>query len=231
MRLFTLLLLSVAFTSTAQIHEIKVSQFTDISVFGPFKVKLIKSETCRAEIDYNGIDAGDVITKCTNDELLIKIKNKGFFDFMDDNDRRGDRDWAIVTIYYTSLENIEIKGGASLRAANPINSPKLTLISQMGSDVRLQLQVQKLNLESSMGSEVELSGTADEAKIKAKMGSEVDASALKCQEVTVSASMGADVKVFAEKELNASANFGASVSCKGNPSHKHTSEFFGADVN
>jgi len=232
MRLFTLLLLLVAFTSVnAQTHEIKVSQFTDISVFGPFKVKLVKSNTCRAEIDYNGIDAGDVITKCNNDELLIKIKNKGFFDFMDDSDRRGNHDWAIVTIYYTSLENIEIKGGASLRAANPISSPRLNLISQMGSDIRLQLQVQVLNLESSMGSEVELSGTADEAKIKAKMGSEVDASELKCQEVSASASMGADVKVFAEKELNASANFGATISSKGNPHRKHTSEFFGADVN
>jgi len=43
--------------------------------------------------------------------------------------------------------------------------------------------------------------------------------------------MGADVAVFAEKELNASANFGATISCKGNPPRKHISEFFGADVN
>jgi hypothetical protein len=232
MRLFTLLLLLLAFASAnAQTHEIKASQFTDIDVFGPFRVKLIKSNTCRAEIDYHGIDPSDVVTKCNNDELLIKIKNKGFFDFMDDHDRRGNHAWAIVTIYYTSLENIEIKGGALLRAANPITSDRLSIISQMGSDVRLQLQVKEFELESSMGSEVELSGTVDEAKIKAKMGSEVDASELKCQEVSVSASMGADVKVFAEKELNASANFGASISSKGNPRHKHTSEFFGADVN
>jgi len=231
MRLFTVLLLLVAFTSAnAQTHEIKVSQFTDINVFGPFKVKLVKSQTCRAEIDYNGIDAGDVTAKCTNDELIIKIKNKGFFDFMDDHDRRGSHAWAIVTIYYTSLENIEIKGGATLRAANSIVEPRLNLISQMGSDVRLQLDVKEFSLESSMGSQVELSGIVDEAKIKAKMGSEVDASELKCQEVSVSASMGADVKVFAEKELNASANFGASISSKGNPRHRHTSEFFGADI-
>ncbi|MBI1769206.1 MAG: DUF2807 domain-containing protein [Bacteroidetes bacterium] len=232
MRLSTLLFLLVAFTATnAQTHEIKVSQFTDISVFGPFKVKLIKAPACRAEIDYNGIDASDVITKCDGDEFQIKIRNKGFFDFMDDSDRKGNRPQAIVTIYYTSLENIEIKGGASLRAVDPIISPKLILVSQMGADVKLQLQVKELDLESSMGSEVVLSGTANAAKIRAKMGTEVDASTLKCQEVTVSASMGADVTVFAEKELNASANFGASISCKGNPPLKHTSGFFGADVN
>lgn len=229
---FSLLLFLVTFTaSQAQTHEIKVSSFTDINVFGPFKVKLIKALNCRVEIDYNGIEASDVIAKCNNDELQIKIRNKGFFDFMDDSDRKRDQTKATVTIYYTSLENIEIKGGATLRAADPIITPSLTLISQMGADVRLELQVKELELESSMGSEVELSGTADKAKIKAKMGTEVDASMLKCQEVTVSASMGADVTVFAEKELNASANFGASISCKGNPPHKHTSGFFGADVN
>jgi len=232
MRLPAILLLSFAFTSAvAQTHEIKVSHFTDINIFGPFKVKLVKAQTCRAEIDYNGVDAGDVVTKCSNDELQIKIKNSGLFDFDDYKDHHGNRPYAIVTIYYTSMESIEIKGGASLRAAEPIISPKLTMVSRMGAEVRIQLQVKELELESSMGSEVELSGTADVAEIKAKMGTEVDASQLKCQEVTVSASMGADVTVFAEKELNASANFGASISCKGNPPHKHTSGFFGADVN
>ncbi len=68
MRLFILLFFLTAFTAThAQTHEIKVSQFTDIDVFGPFKVKLVKAQTCRAEIDYNGMDAGDVVTKCNND--------------------------------------------------------------------------------------------------------------------------------------------------------------------
>ncbi len=232
MRLFILLFFLAAFTAThAQTQEIKVSQFSDIDVFGPFRVKLVKANACRAEIDYNGMDVSDVVTKCNNDELQIKIRNRGFFDFMDDSDRKGNHPQAIVTIYYTSLENIEIKGGASLRAAEPITSPKLMLISQMGSDVRLQLRVKELELESSMGSKVELSGTADAAKIKAKMGAEIDAATLKCQEVTVSASMGADVTVFAEQELNASANFGASISCKGSPHHRHTSEFLGADVN
>jgi len=61
------------------------------------------------------------------------------------------------------------------------------------------------------------------------MGSDVDASQLKCQDVMVSASMGASVRVYAERELDASANFGATVTCKGNPKRKKTSGTFGAD--
>jgi hypothetical protein len=181
----TLLLFITVGSAFAQIHEIKAPHFTDISIFGPFKVKLVKAQESRVEIDYNEIDASDVITKCSGDELQIKIRNKGFFDFNDYSDRKGNRHEAIVTIYYTSLENVEVKGGASLRAADPIISNKLTLISSMGSEVRLQLKVKELRLESSMGSEVTLSGIAEAASIKAKMGAEIDAAELKCQEVTV----------------------------------------------
>ena len=82
-----------------------------------------------------------------------------------------------------------------------------------------------------MGSEVNLAGTAINFELKASMGTDVDASELKCQDVEVSASMGASVSVFAERELDASANFGASVKSKGNPPRKHTSGSFGADLN
>jgi hypothetical protein len=100
----------------------------------------------------------------------------------------------------------------------------------MGAEVKLEIKTQKLFLDSSMGSQVELTGTAETAEIKSKMGSTVNASQLQSQEVEVSSSMGSDVSVFAEQELNASADFGASISYKGNPEHKHTSTFLGAEV-
>jgi hypothetical protein len=231
MRQIITVLLFVAFSSSfAQTHEIKTSHFKDISIFGPFKVTLVKATTSKAEIDYRGIDPDDVITDCSGDELEIKIRSKGFFDFGDDWDRSKNRKYALVTIYYTTLEEIEIKAGASLRATETIQAQRLKLRSRMGAEMELSLDVKELSLESSMGSEVDLSGKAEDFELKAKMGTDVDASQLKCQNVTVSASMGADVKVFAEKELNASANFGASISIKGNPAHKNTSGSFGADV-
>jgi hypothetical protein len=81
-----------------------------------------------------------------------------------------------------------------------------------------------------MGSEVNLTGMAEKVEIRSKMGSHVDASSLKSQHVNVSSSMGSDVSIFAEQELNASADFGGSITYKGNPSMKHTSTFLGADV-
>lgn len=229
--LFTILMLTVFSYSFTQVHTVKAPSFTEVSVFGPFKVTLVKAAASKVEIDYRDIDPSDVIAECSGGELEIKMRTHGFFDFDDDYERYKDNRKAVVTIYYTSLEEIEVKGGATLRSSQPINETRLKLISKMGAEVRLDLQVKELSLESSMGSDVDLSGTAETFDLRAKMGTDIDASQLKCQEVTVRASMGADVKVFAEKELNASANFGASVSCKGNPAHKNTSGSFGADIN
>jgi hypothetical protein len=228
--LSTLILFFSFISSFAQVHEIKATKFTDLTVSGPFKVTLVKASSSRAEIDYRGLNPDDVIAECSGGELEIRFRTHGFFDFDDDSYRHRDGKYATVTVYYTSLEQIEIKKGASLRSGDVLAIQNLKLISKMGSEVKLNLQVKELRLESSMGSDVDLSGTADVADFQAKMGTSIDASQLKCQEVNVSASMGADVKVFAEKELNVSASLGASVTSKGNPAKKNVSDFLGADV-
>src|ERR1041385_6229350 len=118
----TLLLLMAFGSSFAQKQEIKAPSFKGISIFGPFKVTLVKATASRAEIDYRGIDPDDVTFDCSNDEFEIKLRTRSLFDFSNNSNRYGNRSYAIVTIYYTSLDAIEVKGGASLHAAETITS-------------------------------------------------------------------------------------------------------------
>jgi Putative auto-transporter adhesin, head GIN domain len=225
------LLLFGIFSTTAQTEEIKVKDFNVMYVFGPFKVNLVKSDMNKVEIDYNGIDAEEVLVKSKEGELSIKLRNRNFFDFGNNDWERKNHRFAKVTIHYKEIMAIEARAGAIVRANETIEVKELFLVSKMGADMRLDVKVQKLELESSMGSEVKLTGTTETLKIKSKMGSEVDASYLQSQDVMVSSSMGSQVSVFAEKELDASADFGASITYRGNPSMKHTSRFLGAEVN
>jgi Putative auto-transporter adhesin, head GIN domain len=225
------LLLFGIFSTTAQTEEIKVKDFKVMYVFGPFKVNLVKSDMNKVEIDYNGIDAEEVLVKSKEGELSIKLRNRNFFDFGNNDWERKNHRFAKVTIHYKEIMAIEARAGAIVRANETIEVKELFLVSKMGADMRLDVKVQKLELESSMGSEVKLTGTTETLKIKSKMGSEVDASYLQSQDVMVSSSMGSQVSVFAEKELDASADFGASITYRGNPSMKHTSRFLGAEVN
>jgi len=230
MRTFLTLAMATIFSyASAQTKEISVSSFSELTIAGPFKTTLVKSDKNKVEINYNGVDPGDVDVRTGGGELEVKIDQSIFdFDNYDNNERN--RKYAIVTVYYTStLSDIELKQGASLRSKETLTGKQMTISSSMGSEVKLDLKVEDLNLESSMGSEVDLTGTANNFDLRAKMGSDVDASLLKCQDVRVRASMGASVKVYAVRELDASANFGASVTCKGNPTRKKTSGTFGAD--
>jgi hypothetical protein len=225
------LLIFVVFSAPGQTEEIKIQDFTVMYVFGPFKVDLVKSTMNKLEIDYNGIDAEEVLVKSKEGELSIKLRNRNFFDFGNNDWERRNHRYAKVTIHYKEIMAIEARAGAVIRANETIVTKELFLVSKMGADMRLDVKAQKLELESSMGSEVKLTGTTERLNIKSKMGSSVDASYLQSQEVIVSSSMGSEVSVFAEKELDASADFGASITYKGNPSKKHASRFLGAEVN
>jgi hypothetical protein len=227
--ILTLALAASLSYAAAQTKEFSIAKFSELTISGPFKATLVKSTKDKVEIDFNGVDPDDVIVDSGSGELEIKIKQSIFdFDNYDDHDRNKKR--AIVTVYYSSaLTDIELKQGSSLTSKETIAAKQMTLSSSMGSELRLDLKVDDLTLESSMGSEVDLTGTASNFEITAKMGSDVDASLLKCQDVRVRASMGASVQVYASRELDASANFGASVTCKGNPTRKKTSGTFGAD--
>ena len=219
----TLLLLLFVGNLFAQTKEVTVSPFSEVTVQGPFKVTLMKATKGKVEIDYRNINPKDVSIECSGDELEIRIAHHGFFE---DWGNKQNKNFAVVTIYYTDLRNIDISEGTTLHASATIAAQRMKLRSRMGSELTLNLQVKDLVLESSMGSEVDLSGTAEDFELKAKMGSDVDASELKCQDVKVSASMGASVRVFAVNALDSSANFVASVACKGNPKHKYNSGTF-----
>ncbi len=230
-QLYTFLLFIAFSAAIAQPEQIKADNFNSIKIFGPFKVTLIKANASRAEIDYQDIDSEDVMIKHDNSGLQIKLRTRSIFDFNDDKYRHKGRTYATVKIYYTSLVNIEARAGAIIRSSETIKAKSLSLISKMGADIRLDINTEELNLDSSMGSEVELTGIAQSADIKSKMGSHVSASKLQSQTMTVSSSMGSDVSVFAEQELNASADFGATISYTGSPAHKSTSQFLGAEIN
>ncbi len=229
---YTLLLLLASSSIFAQ-KEIttNTSSFHSVSIYGPFKVTLIKSNKSSFVIDYNDLDKEDVIIKSGKEELSIKMKNRNFLQFGDDEQwKKNHHHYAKVTIYYTSLDNIEARAGAEIKANEPISSHHLTLVSKMGSDVQLEVKSETIELESSMGSNVVLSGTTHSFEVKSKMGSAVNASRLSSQSVDASASMGADVSVQAIQSINASAGFGGVIRYSGNPTTKQTSTFLGADI-
>jgi hypothetical protein len=230
MRVATLLVLltSVTFFSLGQPATVTTEPFNSFHVFGPFQVLLIKSPTEKIEIDYRGTDKEKVLIKSSGNKLLIKFRNKEYFDNWNSDLYNGQQ--IRVKVYYKELKEIEARAGSQITSDDPIESKYIFLTCSMGSEMKLNVRADEIELNASMGSEVKLAGTSRKLDLTAKMGADVTSERLICEDVSVSASMGADVFVYASRDLDISAGFGASVNYMGAAAVNHSSKYFGADI-
>src|SRR5262249_17850619 len=119
--ILTLALAASLTVAAAQTKEFSTSTFSELTIAGPFKATLMKSDKNKVEINFNGIDPDDVVVDSGGGELEIKIKQSIFdFDNYDDHDRNRKR--AIVTVYYSSqLTDIELKQGSTLTSKETLS--------------------------------------------------------------------------------------------------------------
>jgi len=189
----------------------------------------VESDKERIEIVCKGIDQNDVIIDSDDGELGMKLRNKHYWNDWHDSGSRQNRH-VNVTVYFKKLSEIDVEAGASVISDFTISSSSLRLISKMGAEMRLDVRAKELELDSSMGSDVALTGTTETLEIYSKMGSTIHAIHLKSEKAMVKAYMGSDVTVFASKEIDASAGFGATINFDGDPSVRNTAHSFGGET-
>jgi len=213
----------------AQKTTLPIPSFTDIDVFGPFDVKLIKSDTERAEIDFNGIDKEDIVYEFKNGTLRLKLKNSHYMNEWK-NERRNSK-YILVNVYYKDIDIIEASAGAIVTSKEVVKSKYLDVECSMGAEVTLEILAKKINAIANMGGVLEMSGRTEHLDVKANMGGVLKAAHLESKTVYVKANMGAEVMVNATEEIDASAGFGANVDYIGGPNVRNTSKNFGGEVN
>jgi hypothetical protein len=231
MRSFILpiVLFTVSLASLAQSKQIQIQPFQTLRAYGPFRVTLVASDKERIEIIYKGIDEDAVVIDSDDGNLNMKLRNKHYWNDWNDS-RSHQQRYVKVTVYFKKLKKIDVEAGATVVSDFTITSPSLALVSRMGAEMRLDVATQEVELDSSMGSEVVLTGTTETLEVSSKMGSTVRAIRLKSEKARVKAYMGSDVSVYASKELDASAGFGATIHFDGDPSVRNTSHSFGGET-
>jgi hypothetical protein len=213
----------------AQKTTLPLNSFIELDVFGPFDVRLIKSDTERAEIDFNGIDKEDIVYDFKSGTLRLKLKNSHYMNEWKNDNRRSR--YVVVNLYYKDIDVIEAGAGALVTSKELLKSKYLSVECTMGAEVTLDIFAKKVNAISNMGGVLELSGQTDHLEVKANMGGVLKAARLESKTVYVKANMGAEVMVNATEEIDASAGFGANVDYIGGPNVRNTSKNFGGEVN
>ena len=223
----TIIALLVVQVSFSQLKTKELPSFEKLEVIGPFRVKLVKSETTRAEFDFHGVDYGDLVCEVQRGSLALKFKNRRYVhDWKEGRDSK----YVDVTLYYTDIDVIEASIGALVKSSEQIKSKYLIVDCSMGAEVSLDVYAKKIEAISTMGAVLKMRGRTEFLAVKAKTGGVLKAGDLESITTIVRASMGADVYVNASEELEAFAGFGASVDYTGRPARRETSTNFGGDV-
>ena len=122
-------------------------------------------------------------------------------------------------IYITThpIEAIKATSGSDVYSENTLTGDNLEIETNSGADMSLRLNVHSVVSSSSSGSDLKLVGNATNYTAIATSGSSTKSYGLKSKNVTVKATSGADIDVYAIESINAKANSGGDVDYKGTP--------------
>lgn len=201
--------LSMLFVTTAfaQTTERTVESFDKINISSALKVILIQAETEKIEII--GVPEQyleNLITETKNGTLTIyvKAKVKGASDMQ-------------VNVHYTSINNIEVSGAATVESKNTINSENLTINSSGATELDFSINAQDVSLTTSGASAVTLKGVTKNFTVSFSGASELKAQDFEAKKVDLSTSGAASVKVWAVQEISGVLSGVSEVKIYGNP--------------
>lgn len=184
-----------------------VSGFSGIDVGGAFEVILIKAnkEKVVLEIDDNLMPY--VTTKVFGG--VLEIDNKK--DFRNPKELK-------VTIYYKSIDEIDLSGAASLFSEDVLKTESLEIDASGASYIELKLDIDYLEADFSGASKVKFSGRAKSVEVETSGATVFRAVDLKTESCEIDASGASVARIWVTKELSLEASGASSVRYKGSPS-------------
>jgi hypothetical protein len=202
--LFSLLAMLPGLFASEQLTR-KIQDFHTLDVFGNIKITLIKADTAKVVLQSDLYELAKVTTVVEKGRL--KVRSNGM----------GDKNEIIATIYFTSIVDLKLDGGANVVQSDTLKSDNLDIRAAKGSLMRAPIQVKKLTLIVLHGSEVRLLGKADEVDATANSGGVLDMEKATVKVADLLATSGGKLYMYVTEKINARAKLGGVITYKGNP--------------
>ncbi len=215
--------ISIMFTWSTKSYSQTIKDldaFDAISITGNVKVLLHPGETESAEITAFGIPEDKLTIRVSSGTLKLKLLNSIFY--KDDEVR--------VVINYKTLRSIKAQAGAIVRSDQTIESDKLDIVGNSGSNIKLDILVNALEATASEGAIVNLKGTTGRQNASASTGAQYEAEALESERAYVKAGTGGQAYISVSQLLEASANTGGTINYDGNPKERQIKTLLGGTV-
>lgn len=178
-----------------------LSPFTAISLIGPLRVELIRSDTARVNLTLWDINKHDIEWR-VKDGTLELIARRGMINKMAHVD---------VKLYYSDLNKIS-NAGAEILCTEPVVSSSLH-IEALSSEgiINLSVKCAEINVAASGKNRITLEGSADFVALRAKLGSTVECYSLTAETMQATASEWSAIELRATKRLNVKATTGGEI--------------------
>ena len=116
-----------------------------------------------------------------------------------------------------SIDGVTATSGSNVVSENTLKSTHFEAKSTSGANLKLIVDATDITSKSTSGANLRLSGQTIDYTANASSGSNTKSYDLKCKNVTVKVSSGANIDVFASNSIIAKATSGEDIGYKGNP--------------
>ena len=149
------------------------------------------------------------------DIIKTKVENGVLKIYTDKNIRRAKSKKVMVIL--PVIEAITATSGSEVISENTLRTSNLEVNVSSGADMQLNVVTNNLESTSTSGSNLKLLGKTAFYTANASSGSSTNSYQLDSKNVTVKASSGANIDVFATDSITAKASSGGDIDYKGNP--------------
>ena len=217
MKKILLILVLITQFSFAQITK-SLGDFNKVTAFDQIEVLLIESNENKIILNGNGSEEVELINK--NGELKIRIPLTKLLS--------GDN--VSATVYFKNIDAIEANEGSRISCDGTFKAIAFDIIAKEGSQIKLNLEVDKLTVRSSNGSNVNVSGKAKNQDAIINSGGELDAEDLITAQTSITANAGGEANIYATDFVDAKTRAGGNIKIYGKPKQINKKTVLGGTI-
>ncbi len=215
----------ILFITFAMISQMNFGQitktlgdFNKVTSFDQIEVLLIRGQENKIILNGNGAEEVELINK--NGELKIRMPLTKLLS--------GEN--VSVTLYFKNIDAIEANEGSRISSQETFKEIAFEVIAKEGSQIKINLDVDKVSVRSSNGSNVNLEGKAKNQDAITNSGGELDAENLITAQTTITANAGGEANIFATDFVDAKTRAGGNITIFGKPKQINKKTVLGGTI-
>ncbi|WP_431157081.1 head GIN domain-containing protein [Winogradskyella poriferorum] len=201
-----------------QTIEKSLGEFSTVKVYDLINLNMIQSNENKVVI--SGRNKNDVEVLNKNGKLKIRMNIEEIYDGND----------TVVSLYYTSVEEIDANEGSKVAVKETIEQFEIELRAQEGAEITTDLKTKYATVRAVTGGIINVSGSSKNQDLSIYTGGIVNAKEFITEKTEVSINAAGEAFINASEFVDVRIRAGGDVYIYGNPKRIDESRVFGGRI-